>query len=329
MRVGFRGRDSAAGGAGEEAQLDEVGFVDVFDGFSFFARCRGDGLDADGTAAEFVNQRFEDVPVGRFESEVIDFEEVKRVLGDRVGDESDVSRLREVASAFQEAIGDARGAAARFGELFGAGRIETDIQDATRTFQNASDFFFRIKFQSVNGAETISQGIRNRPQSRRRADQGELGQVELDSPRRGTLPDDDVEFVVFHCGVEDFFDEFVETMNFVDEKHVAVFEIGENRTQVADALNCRAARHFHPDTHFFGDNVGECGFAQASGTIEEDVLHRVIAFPGGIDEDTEIPLDFFLPDVFAESLRAKRRVECRIIGNGGRRGEGHKERNEK
>ena len=48
--IGFGGGDAAAGGAGEEAELDEEGFVDVFDGFALFACCGGDGLDANGAA---------------------------------------------------------------------------------------------------------------------------------------------------------------------------------------------------------------------------------------------------------------------------------------
>ena len=44
-----------------------------------------------------------------------------------------------------------------------------------------------------------------------------------------------------------------------------------------------------------------------------------------LDKDTEVPLDFFLPDVFAESLRTERRVERGIVGSGGGRDECHRD----
>mgnify|MGYP007026568537 CR=1 FL=1 len=84
--VRFRGGDSAAGGAGEESQLNEVGLVDVFDRLAFLARCGGYRLDADGTAAELVDHGREDMSVGRFESEAVDFEEGERFFRDRFRD---------------------------------------------------------------------------------------------------------------------------------------------------------------------------------------------------------------------------------------------------
>ncbi len=75
--VAFGGDDTATRGACEEAELDEIGFIYFFDGTNFFADDRGDGLDAGGTTAEFLYEGAEDMMIGRFESEVIDFEEVE------------------------------------------------------------------------------------------------------------------------------------------------------------------------------------------------------------------------------------------------------------
>ena len=316
--IGFGGGDASAGGAGEESELDEEGFVDVFDGFALFARCGGDGLDADGTTREFVDHGGENVSVGRFETEVIDFEEGERFVREFLIYGFDIFGLCVVADALQEAIGDARRAPTRLRDTRGARGVDANIQYATRPCEDAGDFFFGVELESVHGAEAIPERVGNGSETSRRADQREFGKIELNGARRRTLADNDVEFVVLHRRVEHFFDEFVETMDFVDEEYVAVFEIGEDRAQVADALDRGATRHLHADAHFFGDDVGECRLAQARRTIEKHVLYRVAALSRRFDKNAEIPLDFLLPDIFAEPLRAERRIECGIVGRGGR-----------
>ncbi len=228
MSVGFWCRDSTAWSAGEESELDEEGFVDVLNGFALFARCGSNGLDADGTAGKFVNQCRENVSVGRLESKMVYLEKTERLNGDVSSDDFDISSLRIVADAFEETIGNSRGVSACLGNPLCAGGVDANIKDATRSREDASYLFLGIKFEAMYGAEAIAKRIGNGAEPSGCADQGKLGQVELDGARRGTLPDDDIELVVFHCRVENFFDEFVETVNFVDEEHVAVFEVCED-----------------------------------------------------------------------------------------------------
>ena len=55
-----------------------------------------------------------------------------------------------------------------------------------------------------------------------RADEGKARQIEPNSASRRTLTQDDVDFEVFHRGVEVFFGDAAQTVDFVDKKDVTV-----------------------------------------------------------------------------------------------------------
>ncbi len=62
-------------------------------------------------------------------------------------------------------------------------------------------------------------------------------QIQLDGTGRRALADDNVELIILHGRIQDFLNQFVEAMNFVDKKDIAVFEISEDRAQVSYLLN--------------------------------------------------------------------------------------------
>ena len=98
------GDDAAARGAGEETELDEIGFVDVLDGLDLLSGDGGERLDADRTAFEFLRDGGEDVPVGRFETNLIYLEERERLARDGRGNFLVSVYLGEIADAFQESV---------------------------------------------------------------------------------------------------------------------------------------------------------------------------------------------------------------------------------
>ncbi len=75
----------------------------------------------------------------------------------------------------------------------------------------------------MDDAEAVAQGASEGASPGGGADDGEVGEVETHGAGGGAFADDDVEFVIFHGGVEDFFDGAAETVDFVDEEDVAVF----------------------------------------------------------------------------------------------------------
>src|SRR3546814_5536921 len=66
----------------------------------------------------------------------------------------------------------------------------------------------------------------------RSADEGELRQVDPHRTRRRPFADHDVERTVLHRRIEDFLDRGRQAVDLVDEQHVAILEIGEQRREV-------------------------------------------------------------------------------------------------
>ena len=113
-----RGRgDAAARRALEEAGLEEVGLVEVLERAAVLAERGGDRADADGTAAELLDDRREDPPVELVEAVLVHLEARQRLARGLEVDLVAAGDLGEVAQAAQQAVGDARRAAAARADL--------------------------------------------------------------------------------------------------------------------------------------------------------------------------------------------------------------------
>ena len=66
--IGGVGGDSSGAGAGDETDLEEVGFDDVFEGVAFFAEGGRECFDAGGTSVIGGDEGFEEVAVELVES---------------------------------------------------------------------------------------------------------------------------------------------------------------------------------------------------------------------------------------------------------------------
>ena len=80
-----------------------------------------------------------------------------------------------------------------------------------------TDFWLLVVFEAVDDAEAIAEWSSESASSGGSADDSEVREVETDASGGRTFADDDVELVVFHGGVEDFFDDAAETVDFVNE----------------------------------------------------------------------------------------------------------------
>ena len=85
-------------------------------------------------------------------------------------------------------------------------------------------------------------GVVSRPGARRRADERERRQVERHDARAGALADGDRQPAVLHRRVEGLLQRARQAVDLVDEEHAARLERGEERGDVALALERRARR---------------------------------------------------------------------------------------
>ena len=68
-----------------------------------------------------------------------------------------------------------------------------------------------------------------------------------------------------------------------------------------------------------GDDVGERRLAQAGRAVEQDVVRRLPALPGGREQDREVVLDLRLADVLREDARPEAGLDGRLFDRQRRR----------
>ena len=102
-------------------------------------------------------------------------------------------------------------------------------------------------------------------------------------------------------------------MDFVDEQHVALFEIGQQRREIAGLGDHRTRGGAKADAEFARHDLRQRGLAEAGGTDEQHVIQRLVTLARRLDEDREILARLRLADEFGQQLRAQRGV-ADIVG---------------
>ena len=165
-------------------------------------------------------------------------------------------------------------------------------------------------------------GLVRRPGARGGADQRELREIDLDRARRRPLADDQVELEILHRRIEDLLDRRIEPVDLVDEQHVALLEIGEQRREVAGLGDHRPGGGAEIDAELARDDLRQRGLAEPGRADEQHVVERLVARPRRLDEDREIGARLLLADELGKPLRAQRalgRVLVAALGRSTRR----------
>ena len=158
----------------------------------------------------------------------------------------------------------------------------------------------------MNDAEARPQGRRDEPRPGRRADQGEARQVDLNDARRRPLADDQVELEVLEGRVEDLLDRRPEAVDLVDEEDVARLQVGEDRRQIAGALEHRPGGGAQRRVHLLGQDVRQGRLAEPGRPEEQHVIQRLAALPRRADEHLQILDDPVLADILRQLPRPQR-----------------------
>src|SRR5206468_7392116 len=102
-----------------------------------------------------------------------------------------------------------------------------------------------------------------------RANQCELWQIKAQTSRLRPLVDDDVQPVILRRRVKIFLYRRLQPMDFVDEKHVAFFQAGQETGKFTSLLNNWSARVFDVHTHRVRDDVSQGRLAETGRRSEE------------------------------------------------------------
>lgn len=104
-------------------------------------------------------------------------------------------------------------------------------------------------------------------------------------------------------------------MDFVNEQHVALFQIGEEAGEVGGFFDGRTAGGLEAAAHGLGEDVGDGGLAESGRAGEQDVIKRLAALFGGGHGDFQPFLDLGLAGEIGKERRPQRHFE-RGVGLG-------------
>ena len=170
-------------------------------------------------------------------------------------------------------------------------------------------FVLGVEIEPDGNAEAVAQRRGEKAGARRGADQGELGKIDPDRARRRPLADDEVELEILHRRIEHFLDRRVEAVDLVDEQHVALFEIGEQRREIARLGDDGAGGGLEVDAQLARHDLRQRRLAEARGAGEQHMIQRLAARLGRLDEDAQVLLGLGLADEFLQPLRPQMRVD--------------------
>ena len=153
----------------------------------------------------------------------------------------------------------------------------TMLSSAAERLHDARQLFRVVELEARDDAEAVAQRIGQHAGARGGADQRERRQVELHAARRRAFADHDVDLEVLERRIEDFLDDRRQPVDLVDEQHVARLEVGQQRREVARALEHRARRLAQVDAQLVRDDVRQRRLAEARRPEQQHVVERLAA----------------------------------------------------
>ena len=136
---------------------------------------------------------------------------------------------------------------------------DVDLQDAGVALDDRLQVGNRVVVEPSDVAEAVAQRAGDEPGPGGGPDEGEAGEVETQAAGARTLAEDDVELEVFHRRVQHLFDDTGQPVDLIDEQHVVLGQVREDRRQVAGPLEGRAGRDPEADAHLGRDDRGKRG----------------------------------------------------------------------
>ena len=279
MRPGEVGGDPALRRPVDEAEAQQERLVDVLDRLDLLGQDGGQRRHADRSRGELLDDRGQELAIGRIEALVVDLHRAHRRGRGRLVDVPVAVDLGVVADALEEPVDDARRPAPAPGDGPGRRRFDGHGEDRRRAFDDRGQLWLGVEVEPVGRPEAVTQRGADPAGAGRGADDGERLEAEPERPGRWALADHHVERVVLHRRVEDLLHRAVQPVDLVDEQDVALLERGQDRGEVAGPLDRRARGVLHVDAEFARDDRGEGRLAEPGRAVQEDVIGRLSPAP--------------------------------------------------
>ena len=249
-----------------------------------------------------VGQKVHVAAVIAVEAKVIHPQPGQGVVGDFLGQTAVTLDRHEIDDPAQQATGDARCATGAAGNLAGAKRIGTDPQQPRAAGDDKVKLVLGIELQPCRDAEPVAQRRGQEAKTGGGADEGEGLQLDPHGAGGGTFADHQIQREIFEGRIEHLFDHGRQAVNLVDEQHVAGFQIGQDRGQIAGLGQNGAGGHAKTDAKLARHDLREGGLAQTGGAVEQGMVHRLAPHLGAFDEHRQIGAGLGLTGEFRQRL---------------------------
>src|SRR5260370_13159539 len=223
----------------QKANLNQEGLVNFFDGVGLLGQRGAQRVQPNGPSLVLLDDGEQQFAVDFVEAVAVHFQHAERGLGGRQIDGAGSPHLGVVAHTAQQAVGDTRRATGAARDFDGTGTIDAHTENLGGTFDDDAEVVVSVELEPQQQAEARAQGRGEQSGAGGGADEGERFYVHRVGARGRALADHDVELVVFKRRVEDLFERWLQTMHFVNEKHLPVAEIGAYLVHVSYELQCR------------------------------------------------------------------------------------------
>jgi hypothetical protein len=243
----------------------------------------------------------------------VDFEEFEGGYGGGAVDVAGGADFGEVADAAEKAVGDAGCATGAHSDFGGAVVVDGDAQDFGGALDDPAEFVVGVELEAEKDAEAGAERGRQEARAGSGRDEGEGIDAHDVGAGGGASTDHDVELVVLECGVEFFFHDGLEAVNFVEEEDLFGFEVGEDGGHIALDLEGGAGGLLEGYVELIGNDGSEGGFAEAGRSEEEDVVKGLAASFGGFEGDRQLFFGFGLADEFGETFGAEFELDGVIV----------------
>ena len=241
----------------------------------YFLECAGvlpDGhrkrVEADRPAVELVDDRLEDSHVHIVEAVLVHVQPAEGRLGNLVCDHAVGLDLCVIPNPAQQPVRHSWCPTASLGDLSCAVLLDVHVEDRSRPYHDPLQLFGGIIPDAFDDPESSTHRRSEHAESGRRTNQRKRLHPQRDGLRVRSVGDADVYAKFFHRRVEKLFQHRSESMDFVDEKHVATFQRSEEPHEITGLFDNRTAGGANVHPHFTSHQRCQRGLAEAGRTIE-------------------------------------------------------------
>ncbi len=212
----------------EEAEPQQERLVDVLDGLGLLGQDGGERGDPDRARRELLDDRRQQLAIGRVEPLVVDLHGLHRGGRDRLVDPPVAVDLGVIANALEQPVDDPRRAPSTAGDGPAGRRVDRHVEDGGRAVDDGDELGLGVEVQAIRGPEPVAERAADPAGPGRRADDCEGLEAEAQRSGGRALADHHVEGVVLHRRVQDLLDRAVQAVDLVDEQDVVLLERGQD-----------------------------------------------------------------------------------------------------